>query len=137
MNTQVGFDHYWVIKVSKRRLRRIHKTKCKMCRFVEMYQKIRNTTTTVLFYFHTRKHVEKYLREDQLKSEHQLNRKYDSLAKSTVDISIQTGWVDCEKQLLLREDVAVIIKGIKITGDRSRPMRCANSTEKAYNFLTE
>jgi hypothetical protein len=65
----------------------------------------------------------------------QLNCICDTLAKEALLLAIISGYHDRPTQILLREDVALVIWGNKVTGDISTPLRFHASKELARNYL--
>ncbi len=65
----------------------------------------------------------------------QLNCVCDMLAKQAVTLAMTQGYHDRPTQLLLKEDVAVVIWGNKITDDVSSPIRFHASKEVARRYL--
>jgi hypothetical protein len=60
----------------------------------------------------------------------------DTLAKRAVRHAMQDGYQERRTQILPREDVALIIKGNKVTNDLSHPLRFHASKESARIYLT-
>ena len=64
--------------------------------------------------------MDDYLKDDQLTFEKRLNKRCDILAKEAVDLAVKLrrqGHVRKEPQLLPNESAAVLVKGVKVTGD--------------------
>jgi hypothetical protein len=73
---------------------------------------------------------------EQLSLPQQLNYVCDTLAKRSVTAVINHGYHDRPTQLLPKKDVALVILGIKITGDISPHLRFHASKEVAQRYLT-
>ncbi len=78
--------------------------------------------------------MDRYLEWDQLTLIQQLNCVCDTLAKRAITALLH-GYHSRQSQLLSKEDVALIIWGIKVTGDISSPLRFHTSKEVASQHL--
>jgi hypothetical protein len=87
-------------------------------------------------YVHVYGHMDRMLRWEQLTLPQQLNCVCDTLAKRSVTTAINHGYHDRPTQLLLKEDVALVIWGAKITGNISPHLRFHASKEVAQRYLT-
>lgn len=98
----------------------------------------RNRMTTNPNYFHVYGHMDKYLNKEQLSFEQRLNKRCVILAKEAVDLAVKLrrqGHVRKESQLLPKESAAVLVKGVKVTGDIADALRYAKGYEEARVFL--
>ena len=86
-------------------------------------------------YFHVDGHMDRYFSDDKLTLEQWLNKQCDFLAKMAVDKWIRQGLPYPGLQLLPREDAALIIDGLKVTGDVGEAIRFAKGMEEAREFL--
>ena len=86
-------------------------------------------------YFHVDGHMDRYLSDDELTLEQWLNKKCDFLAKSAIDKWIRLCLPHPGLQLLPREDAALIVDGLKVTGDVSETILYAKGMEEAREFL--
>jgi hypothetical protein len=80
-------------------------------------------------------HMDLYLEWDQLTLIQQLNCVCDTLAKQGITTALLHGYHSRQSQLLLKEDVALIIWGNKITGDILSPLRFHASKEVMHQHL--
>jgi len=80
-------------------------------------------------YLHVYGHMDKYLFWHQLSLIQQLNCVCNTLVKQAVTLAMTQGYHDRPTQLLLKEDVALVIWGNKITDDVSSPIRFHASKE--------
>jgi hypothetical protein len=87
-------------------------------------------------YEHVYGHMDNYLLWHQLTIKKQLNCVCNTLAKRAIKTAIRQGYQDTPTQILLREDVALVIKGNKITDDISQPLRFHAGRETARQHLT-
>ena len=87
-------------------------------------------------YDHVYGHMDDHLLWHQLSLKQQLNCVCDTLAKRAVTEAIRRGYQTTPTQILPREDVALIIKGEKITDDIAQPLRFYASKETARKHLT-
>ena len=92
--------------------------------------------TGKLLYEHVYGHMDDFLLWHQLSTTQQINCVCDTLAKRAVKIALKEGWQDRGIQLLPREDIALIIKGEKVTNDISHPLRFHASKVTARRHLT-
>ncbi len=74
-------------------------------------------------YIHVYGHMDQHLLWTQLSLTQQLNCMSDTLAKQAVSSAIIEGYNNGHTQLLPREDVVLLVRGDKITGDISGPLR--------------
>ena len=89
-------------------------------------------------YYHVFGHMNDWLRDDQLSFEQRLNKRCDELAKAAVDVWIARRLARVSprfRQLLPFESVALMVNGMKITGDIADAVRFARGREEARNFL--
>ena len=94
--------------------------------------------TTRPDYYHVFGHMDNWLRDDQLTLEQRLNKRCDELAKAAVDVWIARRLARAltrSVQLLPFESVAVMVNGVKITGDIADAVRFARGKEEARKFL--
>ena len=89
-----------------------------------------------MIYQHVYGHMDDYLLWHQMTTVQQINCVCDTLAKRAITIAIKDGYQQRSTQILPREDVAIIIKGNKVTNDIAQPLRFHASKESAQNFLT-
>ena len=87
-------------------------------------------------YVHVHGHMDRMLKWDQLTLTQQLNCVCDTLAKRFVTTAVTQGYNDRPPQFLLKEDVAAIIWGNKITGNISPHIRLHASKQVAQRYLT-
>ena len=73
-------------------------------------------------YIHIYGHMDQFLPWNQLSLMQQLNCVCNTLAKKALLLAIISGYHDRPTQILLREDVALVIWGNKVTGDISTPL---------------
>jgi len=88
-----------------------------------------------ILYQHVYGHMDDYLLWHQLSTTQQINCVCDTLAKRAVKIALRTDWRGRPTQLLPREDVALMIKGEKVTNDISQPLRFHASKVTARKHL--
>ena len=86
-------------------------------------------------YDHVYGHMDDHLLWHQLSLKQQLNCVCDTLAKRSVTNAILNGYQSTPTQLLPKEDVALIIKGNKITDDIAQPIRFHASKESARKYF--
>ena len=79
--------------------------------------------------------MDRLLKWEQLTLTQQLNCVCDTLAKQAVLSALQYGSHIRPTQLLPKEDVALVIWGVKITGDISPHLRFHASKEVARKYL--
>jgi len=79
--------------------------------------------------------MDRLLKWEQLTLTQQLNCVCDTLAKRTVLSALQYGYHNRPTQLLPNEDVALVIWGVKITGDISPHLMFHASKEVARKYL--
>ena len=105
----------------------------------EILQNIRTsrkgTEATIKKYFHVDGHMDCYFADDKLTLEQWLNKQCDFLAKMTIDKWISQGLPHPGLQLLPREDAALIVSGLKVTGDIGDAIHFAKGMEEAREFL--
>jgi hypothetical protein len=87
-------------------------------------------------YKHVYGHMDEYLLWHQISTTQQINCICDTIAKKAVKIALRDRWVNRGTQLLPREDVALLIKGQKVTNDISQPLRFHASKVTACKHLT-
>jgi len=92
--------------------------------------------TGKFIYKHVYGHMDDYLLWHQLTTIQQINCVCDTLAKRAVRHAMQDEYQERRTQILPREDVALIIKGNKVTNDLSHPLRFHASKESARSYLT-
>ena len=95
----------------------------------------RKGTEVNINYFHVEGHIDRYFSDDELTLEQWLNKQCDILAKMAIDKWIRQGLPHPGLQLLPREDAALIVDGIKVTGDIGDAVRFAKGMEEAREFL--
>ena len=88
-----------------------------------------------LRYIHVFGHMDGLLKWEQLTLTQQLNCVCDTLAKRTVLSALQYGYHNRPTQLLPKDDVALVIWGVKITGDISPRLRFHASKEVARKYF--
>jgi len=135
----------WTIKIccdndgalyrSSHQLRRI-KPSAKCAGIRRSFRSTKLGLTGKLIYEHVYGHMDDYLLWHQLTTIQQTNCVCDTLAKKAVQQAIRNGYQDRPTQILPREDVALIIKGNKVTNDLSQPLRFHASKETARKYLT-
>lgn len=138
-NTKVGCDNEGAIKITRRRLKRI-RPNMKCADILRNIRTARARMTTDPKYFHVYGHMDDYLRDDQLSLEQSLNKTCDLLAKGAVDLCCKmrsNGATRKHPQLLPDESAAVLVKGVKVTGDIADAVRFAKGMEDARVFLTK
>ena len=96
---------------------------------------IRNKTTATIKYGHVDGHTDKYLLWHQMTLEQKMNVICDREANKAVFESIECAFHQEGKQLLPGEDVAVFVRGKKLTSDLSKAIRFEAGREKAKEFL--
>jgi hypothetical protein len=79
--------------------------------------------------------MDQYLKWEQLMLTQLLNCVCDTLAKKSITTAIIHGYHDRQSQLLPKEDEALVIWGIKITGNILPPLRFHASKEVARKYL--
>ena len=97
----------------------------------------RNRMATNPNYCHVYGHMNNYLDGEQLSFEQRLNKRSDILAKEAVDLAVKLrrqGHLRKELQLLPKESAAVLVKGVKVTGDIADTLRYAKNYEEARVF---
>jgi hypothetical protein len=87
-------------------------------------------------YIHVYGHMDQHLLWTQLSLTQQLNYVCDTLAKQTVSSTIIEGYNKGHTQILPREDVALLVRGDKITGNISGPLRFHASKVVARKYHT-
>ena len=100
----------------------------------------RNRMTTDPNYYHVYGHMDDILTDEQLSFEQRLNKRCDILAKEAVELCRKSrlqGSYDRGTQLLPCESAAVLVGGVKITGDIGDAIRYAKGYEEAKKFLVE
>ncbi len=80
-------------------------------------------------------HMDQFLPWNQFSLMQQLNCVCNTLAKKVLSLAIISGYHDRPTQILLREDIALVIWGNKVTGDIFTPLRFHASKEVARNYL--
>ena len=138
-DTNTGCDNEGAIKISRRRLRRIRPS-MSCADILRNIRTARNKMTTNPNYFHVYGHMDQYLDDEQLTFEQRLNKLCDILAKEAVDLAIRLrrqGHRRQQPQLLPRESAAILVNGVKITGDIADAIRYARGYEEARVFLVE
>ena len=137
--TRAGCDNEGTIKISRRRLKRIRPS-MKCADILRNIRSARNRMTTDPNYFHVYGHMDDFLDDDQLTFEQRLNKRCDCLAKKAVEACRMLRLSrnpERGTQLLPREDAAVLVKGVKITGDIGDAIRYARGYEEARRYLVE
>ncbi len=86
-------------------------------------------------YVHVYRHMDQYLKWEQLTLTQQLNCVCNTLAKKSITTAIIHGYHDIQSQLLPKEDVALVIWGNKITGNILPPLWFHASKEVARKYL--
>ncbi len=86
-------------------------------------------------YVHIYRHMDQYLKWEQLMMTQQLNCVCKALAKKSITTAIIHGYHDRQSQLLPKEDVALVIWGTKFTGNILPPLRFHASKEVARKYL--
>jgi hypothetical protein len=76
-----------------------------------------------------------YLLWHQLTIKRQLNCVCNTLAKRAIKTAMRQEYQDTPTQILPKEDVALVIKGNKITDDISQPLRFHASRKTTQNHL--
>ena len=95
----------------------------------------RKDTEAVIDYFHIDGHMDIYFADKDLTLEQWLNKKYNILAKRAVDKWIRLCLPHPGLQLLRREDAALIVDCLKVTGDVGDVVRFAKGKEEARAYL--
>ena len=95
----------------------------------------RKGTKVVLNYFHVEGHMDRYFADKDFTLEQWLNKKCDNFAKMTVDKWICMRLPHPGLQLLPREDAALIVGGLKVTGEIGNAVRFAKGMEEAREYL--
>ena len=137
--TKVGGDNEGAIKITRRRLRRV-RAGMKCADILRNVRSTRNSMTTDPNYYHVYGHMDDYLSEDKLSLEQRINKLCDELAKEAVDLACRLRVQGTERavtQLLPGESAAVLVNGVKITGDLGDAIRYAKGYEEAREFLTK
>ena len=137
--TSLGCDNEGTVKISRRRLKRI-RPGMKCADILRNVRTVRGKLSGKVNYFHVYGHMDDVLSDDQLSVEQRLNKRCDELAKEAVDCAARrrmAGVVRNSKQLLPRESAAVLVKGVKVTGDLGEAVRFARGMEEARAFLVE
>ena len=80
--------------------------------------------------------MDQYLLWHQLTLKQQTNCVCDTLAKNAITKAMREGYHHRTEQLLPTEDVALIVKGNKITNDIADPLRFHTSRLEAMRFYT-
>ncbi len=127
-------DNKLALELSSHHLRCIRPSvKCAdICRSLKMTKPLLNGAFQ---YVHVYRHMDQYLKWEQLTLMQQLNCVCNTLAKKSITTEIIHGYHDRQSQLLPKEDVALVIWGNKITGDILPPLRFHASKEVARKYL--
>ena len=133
-DAKVCCDNDGTIKVSRRRLVRI-RSKMSCNDILRNIRTSRKNTETTIDYFHVEGHMDRYFADKNLTLEQWLNKKCDLLAKRAVDKWIRLGLPHPGLQLLPREDVALIVDGLKVTGDIGDVVQFSKGKEEARAYL--
>ena len=132
--TKVWYDNQGTVNMSKRKLRRIRPgSSC--ADILRNVRSLRNNIGAIIEYGHVDGHMEKYLLWHQMTPEQQMNVVCDGEAKRAVARSINCMFQNDDKQLLPGEDVAVFVRGKKLTSDLSKTIRFEVEREEAEDFL--
>ena len=137
--TNTGGDNEGTVKITRRRLNRI-RPGMKCADILRNIRTARNDMTTDPNYFHVYGHMDDYLSDDKLSFEQNLNKRCDELAKKAVQTAVDLRRQGCERrgsQLLPREKAALLVNGVKITGDLGDAVAYAKGVEEAREFLTK
>ena len=137
--TRAGCDNEGTIKISRRRLKRI-RNGMSCADILRNIRNCRNRMTTDPNYYHVYGHMDDILMDEQLSFEQRLNKRCDLLAKEAVELCRKSrlqGSYDRGTQLLPCESAAVLVGGVKITGDIADAIRYAKGYEEAKKFLVE
>ena len=108
--------------MSKRRLRSI-RPESSCADILRNIMSLRNKIGAIIEYGHVDGHMDQYLLWHQMTPEQQMNVVCDSEAKRAVARSIRYMFKNDDKQLLPGEDVAVFVRGKKLTSDLSKTIR--------------
>ena len=127
------------LQISSRRLNRIRPS-MNCADILRSIRSARNRMTTDPNYFHVYGHMDDYLDDSQLSFEQHLNKRCDIVAKEVIDLAVKLRRQEHlrkQPQLLPKESAAVLVNGVKITGDIASATRYAKGHEEAKNFLTK
>jgi hypothetical protein len=131
----LGCDNKRVLEVSAHHKRRIRPS-AKCADIHRSLKAVKPLQRSTFRYVHIYGHMDGMLRWEQLTLPQQLNCVWDTLAKCSVATAINHGYHDQPTQLLPKEDMALIIWGIKITGNISLHLCFQASKEVARRYLT-
>ena len=133
-NTKIWCDNLSAITVSKKKKRRV-RPGASCADILRNIRSIRNKTTATIKYGHVDGHTDNYLLWHQMTLEQKMNVICDKEANKAVFKSIECAFQQEGKQLLPGEDVAVFVRGKKLTSDLSKAIRFETGREKAKEFL--
>ena len=136
-STKAGGDNEATVKVTRRRLKRI-RPGMKCADILRNVRTARNDMTTDPNYFHVYGHMDDVLQDSQLTVEQRLNKRCDTLAKEAVGMAQRlrdSGRERTVAQLLPREVAAVLVDGVKVTGDLGDAIRFGKGREASVTDL--
>ena len=100
------------------------------------FRAVKQAATGLFQYNHVSGHMDDFLLWHQLSLTQQLNCVCDTLAKGSIKKAMRQGYRGRPTQLLPREDVALIVRGNKLTDNISTPLRFHASKAEARRFYT-
>ena len=132
--TRICCDNEGTVKISRRRLVRVRST-MSCSDILRNIRTSRKDTKAMIDYFRVEGHMDRYFAGEDLTLEQWLNKKCDMLAKRAVDKWIRLGLPHPGLQLFPREDEALIVNGLKVTGEIGSVVRFAKGMEEARTYL--